>query len=325
MYNVAIVGATGLVGKMFLKVLDEYKFPIKNLKLFASSHSVGKEIVFQNNKYYIEGLHKDAFENIDIALFSAGGTISLEWAPIAAASGAIVIDNSSAWRMDKNCSLIVPEINMKDFKSNGNIIANPNCSTIQSVLPLFALSKKYHLKRVNFSSYQAVSGSGYKGLNDYHNTLNGEAPTFYPYDISKTCIPQIDVFLDNGYTKEEMKMVNETRKILHQDDLLISATCIRVPVEYGHGVSVSVEFSEEVDIEEVRLAFKEQAGIVVLEGLPTSLHAMDNDLVYVGRIRKDLSNPNGLLFYCVANNIRKGAASNAVQIALKLIKEGYLC
>ena len=325
MYNVAVVGATGLVGKMMLKVLAEYHFPIKELRLFASEKSVGKKVEFLNEKYYIEELNKDSFKGIDIVLFSAGGETSLKWAPIAEASGAVVIDNSSAWRMHEDCSLIVPEINIKDFIGKRRIIANPNCSTIQSVLPLYALMKKFHLKQISFNSYQAVSGSGYKGLNDYYDSLEGKEPSFYPYPISKTCIPQIDAFLDNGYTKEEMKMVNETRKILNNNSLAINATCVRVPVEYGHGVSVSVLFEEEVNLDEVISCFQKQDGLVVLSELPTSLHAMDNDLVYVGRIRRDLANSKGLLFYCVANNIRKGAASNAVQIALKLIEEGLLC
>lgn len=325
MYNVAVVGASGLVGKMMLKVLAEYNFPIKNLKVFASNKSVGKEIIYNNQKFYLEELCEDSFKDIDIALFSAGGETSLKWAPVAEASGAIVIDNSSAWRMNDECGLIVPEINIDSYRGKRKIIANPNCSTIQSVIPLFALLKEYHLERINFSSYQAVSGSGYKGLNDYHNTLAGKEASFYPYNISKTCIPQIDSFLDNGYTKEEMKMVNETKKILNLPELKITATCIRVPVEFGHGVSMHIECKEDIDLTRVTALLKAQEGIVVLDELPTSIHALENDYVYVGRIRKDLNNPKGLLLYCVANNIRKGAASNAVQIALKLIKEGYLC
>ena len=325
MYNVAVVGATGVVGQMFLKVLAEYQFPIKNLKLLASEKSAGTEIVYNGKPYIVEALSMDSFEGTDIALFSAGGKVSLEWAPIAEASGAIVIDNSSAWRMHEDCSLIIPEINIKDFATARKIIANPNCSTIQAVLSLYALSKKYTLTKIDFATYQAVSGSGAKGLNDYHQTLNGDEPSFYPYNISKTCIPQIDDFLSNGYTKEEMKMVNETQKILHNKDLMITATCIRVPIEYGHGVNVVVECEEDIDLDLVYDCFQHQEGVVLLDGLPTSIHAMDNDMVYVGRVRKDLFNPKRLLFYCVANNIRKGAASNAVQIALALIKEGYLC
>ena len=321
-YNVAVVGATGLVGRTFLKVLEEYNFPINELVLYASSRSAGSKVNFMGKEYTIVELTKDAFDNCDIALFSAGGGVSKEFAPIAAAKGAVVVDNSSAWRMEEECALVVPEINMEDIYTKSNIIANPNCSTIQSVLPLQAL-KPFGLKRIVYTTYQAVSGSGQKGVNDLAKTKAGEKPEFYPYDISKTCIPEIDSFLDDGYTKEEMKMTNETRKILHLPDLPVSATCIRVPVESCHGLMVMAELDKDFTIEEIKEAFKNQEGIVLYDDVknhiyPNSIVAKDQDKVYVGRIRKDISTTNGILFYCVADNIRKGAAANAVQIALAL-------
>ena len=322
-YNVAVVGATGLVGRTFLKVLAEYDFPINNLVLYASKRSAGSIVSFKGKDYTVVELTHDAFDDIDIALFSAGGSVSLEYAPIAAQKGAIVIDNSSAWRMYEECALIVPEINIDDAYGKSQIIANPNCSTIQSVLPLKPLRDKFGLKRIVYTTYQAVSGSGQKGVNDLRRCKNGEKNEFYPYDISNTCIPEIDSFLDNGYTKEEIKMVNETRKILHLDNLPISATCIRVPVESCHGVMIQVELEKEFSIEEVKEALKSQEGIILYDDpvnhiYPNSIVAKDKDSVYVGRIRRDLSCKNGLLLYCVADNIRKGAAANAVQIALAL-------
>lgn len=322
-YNVAVVGATGLVGRTFLKVLAEYQFPINNLVLYASSRSAGKVVEFCGEEYVVEELTENAFDNVDIALFSAGGGVSKKFAPIAANKGAIVIDNSSAWRMDDNCALIVPEININDAYNKSKIIANPNCSTIQSVLPLKALQDKFGLKKVVFTTYQSVSGSGQKGINDLENCLKGEKNTFYPYDIANTCIPEIDEFLEDGYTKEEMKMVNETRKILHNDNILISATCIRVPIKACHGVMMQVELEKEFSLEEVRNALKQQDGVVLYDDVknhiyPNSIVAKDQDKVYVGRIRKDLASENGILLYCVADNIRKGAASNAVQIAMAL-------
>lgn len=322
-YNVAVVGATGLVGRTFLEVLAEYNFPIKNLVLYASKRSAGSIVNFKGKDYEVVELTKDSFDDIDIALFSAGGGVSKEYAPIAASKGAIVIDNSSAWRMDDNCALIVPEINIEDAYSKNKIIANPNCSTIQSVLPLQALKEKFGIKKVVYTTYQAVSGSGQKGVNDLERCLKGEKNQFYPYDISKTCIPEIDEFLDSGYTKEEMKMVNETRKILHQDDILVSATCIRVPVASCHGVMMQVELKKSFTLEEVKEALKAQDGIILYDDpknhiYPNSLVAKGQDKVYVGRIRKDLANENSILLYCVADNIRKGAAGNAVQIAMAL-------
>ena len=324
-YNVAVVGATGLVGSTFLKVLKEYNFPIKNLTLFASERSAGKIINYDGKDYIVQKLEKGCFDGIEIALFSAGGKISEEWAPEAEKSGAVVIDNSSAWRMATDCALIVPEINLDAFDNARKIVANPNCSTIQSVLPLKPLNEKFGLKRVVYTTYQAVSGSGQKGKDDLIRTLKGEEPQFYPYNISQTCIPHIDVFTDNGYTKEEIKMVNETRKILSIPNLPVSATCVRVPVLNAHAVSVMVELDKPFTLDEVREAFASQKGIVVVDDpanlkYPISTIANGNDAVYVGRIRKDLSCENGILFYAVSDNIRKGAAANAVQIAEALIK-----
>ncbi|MBE5743396.1 MAG: aspartate-semialdehyde dehydrogenase [Clostridiales bacterium] len=328
-YKVAVVGATGLVGSTFLKLLWEYKFPIEELTLFASERSAGKKVAFGDSEYTVQKLEKGCFDGIEIALFSAGGSVSLEWAPEAEKSGAVVIDNSSAWRMVQECALIVPEINLDHFDTARKIVANPNCSTIQSVLPLKPLEENFGLKRVVYTTYQAVSGSGMKGKNDLARTLAGEKPEFYPYNISETCIPQIDVFTDNGYTKEELKMVNETRKILGKPDLKVSATCVRVPVQNAHAVSVMVELEKPFTLEEVRKAFESQEGIKVLDDpqnsiYPVSTVANGNDLVYVGRIRRDLSTDNGLLFYCVSDNIRKGAAANAIQIAKALIKENKI-
>ena len=325
-YNVAVVGATGLVGRTFLKVLEEYNFPINNLILYASARSKGKVVTYCGKEYVIEELTKDAFDGVEIALFSAGGSISQEYAPIAEAKGAVVIDNSSAWRMNEDCALVVPEINLDDIYTKRKIIANPNCSTIQSVLPLKPLSDKYGLKRVVYTTYQAVAGSGQKGVDDLRRTKEGQKPEFYPYDISNTCIPEIDSFLDDGYTKEEMKMVNETRKILHLDNLPVSATCIRVPVEVCHGVMIQVELEKEFDLEEVKQVLASQEGIVLYDDpknhiYPNSIVAKDKDQVFVGRIRRDISTKNGLLLYCVADNVRKGAASNAVQIALAMVKK----
>ncbi len=323
LYNVAVAGATGLVGRTFLKVLEEYNFPINNLVLYASKRSAGSVVVFKGKEYVVEELTEDSFDNIDIALFSAGGGVSKQFAPIAAKKGAVVIDNSSAWRMDENCALVVPEINIDDVYNKSNIIANPNCSTIQSVLPLKALNDKFGVKKVVFTTYQSVSGSGQKGINDLENCLQGKKNEFYPYDISNTCIPEIDEFLESGYTKEEMKMVNETRKILHLPDLPVSATCIRVPIKACHGVMMQVELNKEFTIEEIKNSLKDQPGVVLYDDVknhiyPNSIVAKDQDQVYVGRIRKDLANENSILLYCVADNIRKGAASNAVQIALAL-------
>ena len=318
-YNIAIVGATGLVGRTFIQILEEYQFPIGELRLLASKNSEGKKITAFEQEFVVQTLNEHSFKDMDLALFSAGGSVSLTYAPFAVKSGALVIDNSSAWRMVKDVPLIVPEVNPNDLKFEG-IIANPNCSTIQVVLPLKALDLAYGIDEVNYTTYQAVSGSGQKGKDDLILTLDGKDPEFYPYSISKTCIPQIDVFLENDYTKEEMKMVEETRKILHHDKLLVSATCIRVPVANSHGVNVVLKLQKEFEIKDIRNVLSQFPGIIVLDDpknsvYPVSTVANGNDFVYVGRIRRDLIDPQKIIFYCVSDNIRKGAASNAVSIA----------
>lgn len=323
--DTCVVGATGLVGQTMLKVLEEYDFPVGRLKLLASKRSAGKVCVFKGKEYTVEELTKTSFEGYVLALFSAGAGVSQTFGPIAREQGLVVIDNSSAWREDPEIPLIVPEVNLEDHRLN-KLIANPNCSTIQSVLPLKALQQTFGITRVNYSTYQAVSGSGQKGIEDLHRTQKGEEPLLYPYDISQTALPEIDVALENGYTKEEQKMINETRKILHQPDLPVSATCVRVPIETGHGVSIAVELEKDFTLAEVRQCLQNFSGIKVIDDLPahrypTSILAKGTDEVYVGRIRQDMASENGLLLYTVADNIRKGAAANAVQIAKALLTE----
>lgn len=322
-YSVAIVGVTGLVGSTLLKVLEQYDFPVKDLLLFASEKSIGKEFVFKNKLYYVKTLNVNSFKNVDFAFFCAGSEVSKYWAEVAENEGCFVIDNSSYFRMNDDVSLIVPEVNFDDCYGKRNLIANPNCSTIQSVICLNAL-KQFGIKRVIYTTYQAVSGSGINGINALEKTSN-----FYPYDIRKTCIPQIDSFLENGYTKEEMKMINETRKILNMPHLNIIATCVRVPVAFSHAVSVVVEFEKEFELIDVFKAFNNQEGLIVIDNIdekhyPTGLNSTGQDIVYIGRIRKDLFSNKSLLFYCVADNIRKGAASNAVGIAMKIIEKSLL-
>lgn len=327
MYNIAIVGASGLVGGTFLKVLEERELPIKNLYLFASARSAGKEVIFKGKILVIEELTEHSFDReIDIALFSAGGDISKKFAPIASEKGVIVVDNSSAWRMDKNVPLVVPEVNPEDIFKNNGIIANPNCSTIQSVVPLKVIDELYGIKRVVYSTYQAVSGSGIKGIEDLQRGLKGEEPKTYPHPIVNNCLPHIDSFLENGYTKEEEKMINETRKILNKKDLPITATCVRVPVINGHSISINVELEKDVNLEELRAKFRETKGVILEDDVknnryPLATEASGTDEVYVGRLRKDFSIEKGLNLWVVADNIRKGAATNAVQIAEILMKK----
>ncbi|WXR62164.1 aspartate-semialdehyde dehydrogenase [Peptostreptococcaceae bacterium AGR-M142] len=324
--NLAIVGATGLVGQTFLKVLEERKFPINNLYLFASKKSAGKEINFLGKNYLVEELNEDSFKkNIDIALFSAGGDISKKFSPIAKENNVIVVDNSSAFRMDDDVPLVVPEVNPEDVKKHNGIIANPNCSTIQAVLPLKALDEHFKIKRIVYSTYQAVSGSGLNGIKDLEDGLNGLKNSFYPHQIADNALPHIDVFLDNGYTKEEIKMIEETKKILNNPDLKITATAVRVPVKFSHSESINVEFFNDFKLEQIFDILDNKDGIKLIDNpksnlYPLASNAKDTDLVYVGRIRRDYSLDFGLNMFVVADNIRKGAATNTVQIAELLIK-----
>lgn len=319
--RIAIVGATGLVGRTFLKVLEERDFEITELYLFASKRSAGNKVIFKNKEYTVEELTESSFDrNIDIALFSAGGDISKKFAPIAAEKGVLVVDNSSAWRMESGVPLVVPEVNPETAFKNSGIIANPNCSTIQCMLPLKVLEEKYGLKRVIYSTYQAVSGSGHKGIEDLENGLRGEEPKTYPHQIVNNCLPHIDKFLENGYTKEEIKMIDETRKILGIPDLPVTATCVRVPVMNSHSVSITAELERDFDLEEVKEALGNFAGMVLVDDVnsneyPLASDATGQDKVLVGRVRRDFSTEKGINLWVVADNIRKGAATNAVQIA----------
>ncbi len=325
-HKIAIVGATGLVGRKVLEILQEYNIPLDNVHLFASSKSSGLELDIADKKYTVKELTAETFlDHYDYAIFSAGGDISKQYAPIAAEHGCIVIDNSSAFRMDPNVPLVVPEVNPEEIWNNTGIIANPNCSTIQAVIPLKVLDNKYRIKRIVYSTYQAVSGAGNKGVLDLENGLKGLPPQKFPYPIVNNCIPHIDVFLDNGYTKEEEKMINETRKILKRPDLRITATTVRVPVINSHSESINVEFENNFDLDELKELLSNSKGIVVQDNVkeniyPLATQVTGHDESYVGRIRRDFSVESGINFWCVGDNIRKGAASNAVQI-LKLLIE----
>ncbi|MEG1415555.1 MAG: aspartate-semialdehyde dehydrogenase [Clostridium sp.] len=326
--KLAVVGATGMVGRTFLQVLKERNFPIDELYLFSSARSAGEVMEYDGKEYTVEELKEDSFDRgIDIALFSAGGDTSKEFAPIAASKGCIVVDNSSAWRMDKEVPLVVPEVNPEDIKWNKGIIANPNCSTIQAVVALKPLEDKYKIKRVIYSTYQAVAGAGVAGYTDLEEgSLNGTAPKKFQHQIAYNLIPHIDVFMDNGYTKEEMKMVLETQKILHRDDIKVTATTVRVPVYYGHSESINLEFENSFEVDEAREVLSSAKGIVVIDNPSKNEYPMPamlagRDEVFVGRIRRDESVDNGLNMWVVADNIRKGAATNAVQIAELLINK----
>lgn len=326
-YNIAIVGATGMVGRKMLQVLEEQKLPIDNLIPFASAKSAGSTIKFDGKDYVIVELSADNIRRhkVDIALFSAGGSVSKEYAPIFAKEGTIVIDNSSQWRTDPNVPLVVPEVNADDILRHRNIIANPNCSTIQAMVVLGPLDKAFSIKRVVYSTYQAVSGAGVGGHEDLKRGINGEAPLKFPRPIFNNCLPHIDVFLDNGYTKEEEKMMFETRKILRRPDLKVTATTVRVPIFNSHSESINLEFNNPVNAGEVRKVLENADGVVVVDepsklSYPTALDANDTDPVYVGRIRNDESVENGINLWVVADNIRKGAATNTVQIAKYIIE-----
>ena len=316
-YNIAVVGATGLVGRTILRVLEEKKFPINNIYLLSSKKSAGSTVSFNGDSYIVEELNEKSFDkSIDIALFAAGGMVSEKYAPIAVEKGVQVIDNSSVFRMNKDVPLVIPEVNPEDIKWSRGLISNPNCSTIQSVVPLKPLHDMFKIKRVIYSTYQSVSGSGLGGLKD----LEEGNVEFYPYQIQNNALPHIDVFLENGYTKEEMKMIEETKKILKDDTIRVTATTVRVPVRYSHSVSVNIEFENSFELEEVYKALNDFPGIIVRDDVanniyPTAIDAEGTDEVYVGRIRRDFSLENGLNLWVVADNIRKGAATNAVQIA----------
>ena len=326
-YNLAIVGVTGMVGQKFLEVLEERNLPIDKYFMFASARSAGKTISFMGKEHIVEELTPSCFDNkeIDIALFSAGGDISKTYAPIAAKKGIVVIDNSSAWRMNKDIPLVVPEVNPEEILNHKGIISNPNCSTIQAVVALKPLHDRYGIKRIVYSTYQAVSGAGVAGYNDLKNGIDGIEPKKFPHPIFDNCIPHIDSFLDNGYTKEEMKMIEETKKILKDDSLKITATTVRVPVYNGHSESINIELKSEFNLEELKDVLSEAPGVEVVDDpknnvYPMPINANGKDQVLVGRIRRDESLDNGVNLWVVADNIRKGAATNTVQIAEKLIE-----
>lgn len=324
-YKLALVGATGLVGRTAIKVLEEKNLPISEYVFFASKRSAGSIMELLGQDYVVRELNEHSFdEGFDFAIFSAGGDVSKKFAPIAASKGCIVIDNSSTFRMDKNVPLVVPEVNSEDLKSNSGIIANPNCSTIQAVVALKPLDVKYGIKRIVYSTYQAVSGAGQKGVQDLQDTLNGLEPKKFPHPIANNCLPHIDVFTDSGYTKEELKMINETRKILHKPDLRVTATCVRVPVMNSHSESINVEFENDFDLEELKEVLKNSPGIILMDNpaeniYPLATRATGSDEVYIGRIRRDDSVPFGVNIWVVSDNARKGAASNAIQIMEKLM------
>jgi aspartate-semialdehyde dehydrogenase len=319
--RLAIVGATGLVGQEILKVLDEHDFQFDELIPVASSKSVGKEIAYRDKKYVVKSMEEAVKLAPDIAIFSAGGSTSLEWAPRFAEVGTTVIDNSSAWRMDPTKKLIVPEINAHVLESDDRIIANPNCSTIQMVVALAPLHKKYKIKRIVVSTYQSVTGTGKNAVEQLMNERKGiEGGKVYPHKIDMNVLPHIDVFLDNGYTKEEMKMVNETRKILGDNSIAITSTTVRVPAVGGHSEAVNVEFLNEFDLKEVREILENTSGVIVQDDVKNNVYPMPinshgRDEVFVGRLRRDESQPCTLNMWIVADNLRKGAATNAVQIA----------
>ena len=328
--KVAVVGATGLVGTKMLAVLAERNFPVTELLPVASERSVGKEVTFKGEKYKVVGMQAAIDAKPNVAIFSAGGGTSLEWAPKFAAAGITVIDNSSAWRMDPAKKLVVPEINADALTAEDKVIANPNCSTIQMVVALNPLHKKYKIKRIVVSTYQSVTGTGKKAVDQLFNergNIEGEKAYHYPIDLN--VIPQIDVFTDNGYTKEEMKMVNETKKILRDDNIRVTATTVRIPVIGGHSESVNVEFENDFDLDEVKEILSKADGVVLQDNTkeniyPMPLWAHEKDEVFVGRLRRDETQPNTLNMWIVSDNLRKGAATNAVQIAEYLMQKGLL-
>lgn len=328
--RVAVIGATGMVGQVILKVLEERKFPVTQLIPVASERSVGKKIVFNGESYVVVGLDEAVTMRPDIALFSAGGNTSLEWAPKFAEAGTVVVDNSSAWRMDATKKLVVPEINADTLTVADKIIANPNCSTIQMVVALAPLHRKYGIRRLVISTYQSITGTGVKAVQQLENEFNGEKGEMaYPYPIHKNAIPHCDDFEENGYTKEEMKLVRETQKILDDRTIAITATAVRIPVVGGHSESVNIEFENEFDVSDIRKILHTTNGVKLQDNLDTNtypmpIYAAGKDDVFVGRIRRDFSRPNTLNMWIVSDNLRKGAATNTVQIAEYLVKKGLV-
>lgn len=333
--TVAVVGATGAVGREMLATLEARDFPAAKVLPLASSRSAGTLVPYKGGELRVQELNADSFKGVDIALFSAGGSVSEAFAPLAVASGCVVVDNSSAWRMDERCPLVTPEVNAHALKQHKGIIANPNCSTIQMVVALAPLHKAASIKRVVVSTYQAVSGTGQKAIDELESQVrqmfNMTEPEVkvYPHRIAFNCLPHIDVFLDNGYTKEEMKMVHETVKIMEDPAIKVTATAVRVPVFYGHSESLNIEFEKPLSAKEARALLSVAPGIVVLDNpaekiYPMPIDAAGEDAVFIGRIREDESRPNTLNLWVVADNIRKGAALNAVQIAERLIQDDLL-
>jgi aspartate-semialdehyde dehydrogenase len=334
-YKIAIVGATGMVGQEFIKVLEQRKFPVSSIHLYASDRSAGKKLFVGHQEIEVKETSAESFEHIDIALFSAGAEISRYFSPIAAKSGALVIDNSAAFRMDPKVPLVVPEVNVEDIKWHKGIIANPNCSTIQMVVALYPLHKVNPIKRIVVSTYQAVSGTGLAAMEELTTQakliLEGQnvVPHVYPHQIAFNLLPEIDVFLDSGYTKEEQKMLEETRKIMHANEVVVSATCVRVPIFISHSEAVNVEFTNPMNPDDARRILAEAPGVKVLDDPNVSLYpqpwlAAGTDEVYVGRIRTDVSQSNGLVMWVVSDNLRKGAALNAVQIAEEAAKRDWV-
>ncbi len=334
-YRVAIVGATGLVGQEFIRVLGQRNFPMASIRLLASDRSAGRKLLFNHQEIEVEETTPDSFKEVDIALFSAGAENSRYFSPIAAQSRAVVIDNSAAFRMVPSVPLVVPEVNPEDIKWHKGIIANPNCSTIQMVVALYPLHKVNPIKRVIVDTYQSVSGTGSAAVDELttqtRQVLDGQttAPHVYPHQIAFNILPEIDVFLDNGYTKEEWKMVEESKKIMHADNMAVSATCVRVPVFTGHSEAIHVEFSHPISPDDAEGILAQAPGIKLLDDPTVSLYpqpwsAAGTDEVFVGRIRSDASHPNGLVMWVVADNLRKGAALNAVQIAEEMLKREWI-
>lgn len=328
-FKVAIIGATGLVGMSVLKVLEEKKLPIETYGLFATKNSAGKVLSILGKEYVVKELNESSFNSgYDFAIFAAGGEISEKYVPIAVKHGCIVVDNSSYFRMHEDVPLVVPEVNFEDVYTNKGIIANPNCSTIQAMLPLKALDNKYKIKRIVYSTYQAVSGAGKEALSDLENIDGSQPLKKFPHLIYNNCLPHIDTFMDNGYTKEELKMINETRKILHRPDLKITATTVRVPVTNSHSESINVEFENDFELDDLISTLKNFPNLIVIDEPSSNLYPMPitatgHDEVFVGRIRRDYSVISGVNLWVVADNIRKGAASNAVQIVEKLMNNIY--